>query len=220
MTVPANKVTAIVGESGSGKTTLIKLMQGFYRPTHGSIDVGGIDLNDINPHTWRSITGSVMQESFIFSDSIANNIAVDSDEIDTKNLQRAATLANADSFIRNLPLGYNTTIGMEGIGLSQGQRQRVLIARAIYKNPDFIFLDEATNALDTANEAEIMRNLNEFYKGRTVVIAAHRLSTVKTADQIIVLKHGKVVESGTHESLVRLRGYYFELIKNQIELNS
>lgn len=161
-----------------------------------------------------------MQESFIFSDSIANNIAVDSDEIDTKNLQRAATLANADSFIRNLPLGYNTTIGMEGIGLSQGQRQRVLIARAIYKNPDFIFLDEATNALDTANEAEIMRNLNEFYKGRTVVIAAHRLSTVKTADQIIVLKHGKVVECGTHKSLVRLRGYYFELIKNQIELNS
>lgn len=220
LTVPANKVTAIVGESGSGKTTLIKLMQGFYRPTHGSIDVGGIDLNDINPHTWRNITGSVMQESFIFSDSIANNIAVDSDEIDTKNLQRAATLANADSFIRNLPLGYNTTIGMEGIGLSQGQRQRVLIARAIYKNPDFIFLDEATNALDTANEAEIMRNLNEFYKGRTVVIAAHRLSTVKTADQIIVLKHGKVVECGTHESLVRLRGYYFELIKNQIELNS
>lgn len=214
-----NKVTAIVGESGSGKTTLIKLLQGFYEPMHGNIEVGGIDLSVINPHFWRSVTGSVMQDSFIFSDSIAHNIAIDTDEVDTDRLYRAALLAKADGFIRKLPLGYNTVVGMEGTGLSQGQRQRILIARAIYKNPEFLFFDEATNALDTANEAEIMRNLNEVYEGKTVVVAAHRLSTVKSADWIVALKDGKIVEQGTHEQLISQHGYYFELVKNQIELN-
>lgn len=178
-----------------------------------------MDISSINPHYWRSLTGSVMQDSFIFSDSIAHNIAIDTDEIDTKRLHEAAILTKADAFINKLPLGYNTVIGMEGIGLSQGQRQRILIARAIYKNPEFMFFDEATNALDTANEAEIMRNLNEVYRGKTVVIAAHRLSTVKDADQIIVLKAGKIVERGSHQSLIRQHGYYYELVKNQIELN-
>lgn len=219
LTIPSNKITAIVGESGSGKTTLIKLLQGFYKPTHGHVEIGGMDISSINPHYWRSLTGSVMQDSFIFSDSIAHNIAIDTDEIDTKRLHEAAILAKADAFINKLPLGYNTVIGMEGIGLSQGQRQRILIARAIYKNPEFMFFDEATNALDTANEAEIMRNLNEVYRGKTVVIAAHRLSTVKDADQIIVLKAGKIVERGSHQSLIRQHGYYYELVKNQIELN-
>ena len=160
-----------------------------------------------------------MQDSFIFSDSIAHNIAIDTDEVDTDRLYRAALLANADGFIRKLPLGYNTVVGMEGTGLSQGQRQRILIARAIYKNPEFLFFDEATNALDTANEAEIMRNLNEVYEGKTVVVAAHRLSTVKSADWIVALKEGKIIEQGTHDQLISQHGYYFELVKNQIELN-
>lgn len=219
VTIPENKVTAIVGESGSGKTTLIKLLQGFYQPMHGHIEIGGIDLSTINPHFWRSLTGSVMQDSYIFSDSIAHNIAIDTDEVDVDRLGRSAELAKADIFIKKLPLGYNTKIGMEGIGLSQGQRQRILIARAIYKNPSFLFFDEATNALDTANEADIMHNLIDVYKGKTVVIAAHRLSTVRNADQIIVLKAGKIVERGTHDSLICQHGYYYNLVRNQLELN-
>ena len=197
--IPESRVTAIVGESGSGKTTLIKLLQGFYLPSHGSIKIGGTDLCDINPHYWRSITGSVMQESFIFSDTIAHNIALDTDRLEMDRVHRAAIMANADGFVRKMPMGYYTRIGMEGSGLSQGQRQRILIARAIYKNPEYIFFDEATNALDTTNEAEIMNNLNAFYHGRTVVVAAHRLSTVKNADQILVMRQGRIVERGTHK---------------------
>ena len=215
--IPESRVTAIVGESGSGKTTLIKLLQGFYLPIHGSIKIGGTDLCDINPHYWRSITGSVMQESFIFSDTIAHNIALDTDRLEMERVQRAAIMANADGFVRKMPMGYYTRIGMEGSGVSQGQRQRILIARAIYKNPEYIFFDEATNALDTTNEAEIMHNLNAFYHGRTVVVAAHRLSTVKNADQILVMRQGRIVERGTHKELVAKKGYYYNLLKNQLE---
>lgn len=216
--IPEHKVTAIVGESGSGKTTLIKLMQGFYQPNSGNIKIGNMNLNTINPHLWRIKTGSVMQESFIFSDTIANNIALNTDDVDTERLSHAAVMANADEFISALPLGYNTKIGMEGSGVSQGQRQRLLIARAIYKNPEYIFFDEATNSLDVVNERIIMDNLHEFYKGKTVVIAAHRLSTVKDADQIVVMKHGRIAETGTHEELVRKQGDYYTLVKNQLDL--
>ncbi len=216
--IPAQKVTAIVGESGCGKTTLIKLLQGFYEPTHGSIKVGGIDLSDINPHSWRAATGSVMQDSFIFSDTIANNIAVNSDETDKEQMINAAHMARIDDFVESLPLGYDTIIGMEGKGISQGQRQRILIARAIYKNPKYIFLDEATNSLDATNEAKIMDNLRQFYEGRTVVISAHRLSTVHDADQIIVMNGGEIVERGNHESLLKKRGRYYELVKHQINM--
>ena len=215
--IPESRVTAIVGESGSGKTTLIKLLQGFYLPSHGSIKIGGTDLCDINPHYWRSITGSVMQESFIFSDTIAHNIALDTDRLEMDRVHRAAIMANADGFVRKMPMGYYTRIGMEGSGVSQGQRQRILIARAIYKNPEYIFFDEATNALDTTNEAEIMHNLNAFYHGRTVVVVAHRLSTVKNADQILVMRQGRIVERGTHKELVAKNGYYYNLLRNQLE---
>ena len=218
--IPERKVTAIVGESGSGKTTLIKLLQGFYLPNHGSIKVGDTNLASINPHLWRSVTGSVMQDSFIFSDTIAHNIALDTDRLDMKRVRQAAVLANADGFISKLPMGYYTRIGMEGSGVSQGQRQRILIARAIYKNPEYIFFDEATNALDTSNETEIMHNLAAFYHGKTVVIAAHRLSTVKNADQILVMRQGKIVEHGTHQTLLAQKGYYYGLVKNQLELNA
>ena len=215
--IPERKVTAIVGESGCGKTTLIKLLQGFYQPNHGSIKVGNVPLTSINPHFWRSVTGSVMQESFIFSDTIAHNIALDTDRLEMDRVHRAAIMANADGFVRKMPMGYYTRIGMEGRGVSQGQRQRILIARAIYKNPEYIFFDEATNALDTTNEAEIMHHLNTFYHGRTVVVAAHRLSTVKNADQILVMRQGRIVERGTHKELVAKNGYYYDLLKNQLE---
>ena len=218
LSIPAHKVTAIVGESGCGKTTLIKLLQGFYEPTHGSIRVGGTRLTDINPHTWRAATGSVMQDSFIFSDTIANNIAVNSDETDEEQMRNAARMARIDDFVESLPLGYDTIIGMEGKGVSQGQRQRILIARAIYKNPKYIFLDEATNSLDATNEAKIMVNLRKFYEGRTVVISAHRLSTVREADQIIVMSGGEIVERGNHISLLKKRGRYYELVKHQINV--
>lgn len=218
--IPEKKVTAIVGASGSGKTTLIKLLQGFYQPLRGSINVGNTPLNQINPHFWRSITGSVMQESYIFSDTIANNIAVGTDEIDLERLRHAVEVANIKDFINQLPLNYSTKIGMEGNGISQGQRQRILIARAVYKNPEYIFLDEATNSLDANNENIIMKNLHEFYQGRTVVIVAHRLSTVKNADNIIVLDHGKIVEQGSHQELVDKKGHYYTLVKNQLELGN
>ena len=218
--IPEKKVTAIVGASGSGKTTLIKLLQGFYQPLRGSINVGNTPLNQINPHFWRSITGSVMQESYIFSDTIANNIAIGTDEIDLERLRHAVEVANIKDFINQLPLNYSTKIGMEGNGISQGQRQRILIARAVYKNPEYIFLDEATNSLDANNENIIMKNLHEFYQGRTVVIVAHRLSTVKDADNIIVLDHGKIVEQGSHQELVDKKGRYYTLIKNQLELGN
>lgn len=216
--IPENKVTALVGASGSGKTTLIKLLQGFYQPLRGCISIGSTPLSQINPHFWRSRTGSVMQENYIFSDTIANNIAVCTDEVDKARLNNAVEMANIKDFINSLPLNYSTKIGMEGIGISQGQRQRILIARAIYKNPEFILFDEATNALDANNEKTIMDNLQKFYQGKTVVISAHRLSTVKKADNIVVLDQGKIVEQGTHQQLVDLRGYYYNLVKNQLEL--
>lgn len=216
--IPAGKVTAIVGASGGGKTTLVKLLLGFYSPLKGKIMIGNTPLEDINPHLWRSNTGAVMQDGFIFSDTIANNIAIADDEIDSERIAEAARTANILEFIDSLPLGYNTKIGMEGNGISQGQRQRILIARTVYKNPHYIFFDEATNALDANNEREIMSNLHHFYKGKTVVVVAHRLSTVCDADNIIVIDNGRIAEQGTHQHLVDLHGYYYTLVKNQLEL--
>lgn len=220
LTIPEHKVTAIVGASGSGKTTLVKLLLGFYEPNKGTIKVGETPLSMINPHLWRGKTGSVMQEGFIFSDTIARNIAISTDEIHKEQLLHAVKTANIQDFINSLPLGYNTKIGMEGNGVSQGQRQRILIARAVYKNPEFIFLDEATNSLDANNEKIIMKNMRDFYKGKTVVIVAHRLSTVMDADKIIVLDKGHVVEEGNHHSLVAKQGAYYTLVKNQLELGN
>ena len=218
--IPEHQVTAIVGASGSGKTTLVKLLQGFYNPNRGMIKIGETPIRMINPHLWRSKTGSVMQESYIFSDSIAKNIAISTDEVDIERLRHAVKVANIQDFINSLPLGYDTKIGMEGSGVSQGQRQRILIARAVYKNPEFIFLDEATNSLDANNEKIIMDNLHEFYKGKTVLIVAHRLSTVRDADNIIVLDQGKMIEQGTHHELTEKRGAYYTLVKNQLELGN
>lgn len=218
LTIPEHKVTAIVGASGSGKTTIIKLLQGFYSPNKGFIKIGDTPLRMINPHLWRSKTGSVMQESYVFSDTIAHNIAVGTERVNIERLRHAVKVANIDEFIHSLPMGYDTKIGMEGNGISQGQRQRILIARAVYKNPEYIFLDEATNSLDSNNESIIMENLQEFYKGKTVLIVAHRLSTVRHADNIIVLDKGKVAEEGTHEELTRKHSFYYNLVKNQLEL--
>ena len=220
LAIPQHKVTAIVGASGSGKTTLIKLLLGFYDPNKGNIKIGDLSLKNMNPHVWRAHTGCVMQDGFIFSDTIAKNIAIGTEVIDKERLLHAVTVANIRDFIDSLPLGYNTKIGMEGNGVSQGQRQRILIARAVYKNPEFIFLDEATNALDANNEKEIMEHLHQFYQGRTVIVVAHRLSTVKDADNIVVLDKGQVVEEGTHEELTAKRGIYYKLVKNQLELGA
>lgn len=220
LTIPEHKVTAIVGASGSGKTTIIKLLLGFYKPLHGTIKIGETPLDAINPHLWRGKTGTVMQESYIFSDTIARNIAIATDEVDIDRLRHAVKVANISDFIHSLPMGYDTKIGMEGSGTSQGQRQRLLIARAVYKDPEFIFLDEATNSLDANNEKVIMDNLNEFYQGKTVLIVAHRLSTVRNADNIIVLEKGRIIEQGNHEELTRKRGAYYTLVKNQLELGN
>lgn len=216
--IPAGKITAIVGASGSGKTTLIKLMLGFYTPLRGKIMIGDIPLEKINPHLWRESTGAVMQDGFIFSDSIAENIAVSTEDIDKDKLVNAVETANIRSFIESTPLGFSTRIGMEGNGISQGQRQRMLIARTVYKNPQYIFFDEATNALDASNEREIMDNLHKFYNGKTVVVAAHRLSTIRKADNIVVLNHGCIGEQGTHQQLIDLKGLYYNLVENQLEL--
>jgi ATP-binding cassette subfamily B protein len=218
LSIPQNRVTAIVGGSGSGKTTVVKLLLGFYTPQKGDINVGNISIDNINTHLWRHSIGAVLQDSFIFSDTIAYNIAPEDEDIDTEKLFYAASMANIEEFIDSLPLKYNTKIGMEGSGISQGQKQRILIARAIYKNPDFIFFDEATNALDSVNEKIIMNNLNSFYKGKTVVVVAHRLSTVKNADKIIVLDKGQIVEEGTHNELISNQGLYYSLVENQLEL--
>lgn len=220
LVIPHNRVTAVVGASGSGKTTLIKLLLGFYTPNKGCIKIGELPLQMINPHLWRANAGCVMQDGFIFSDTIAKNIAVGDEIIDKERLLHAVKVANIREFIDSLPLGYNTKIGMEGNGVSQGQRQRILISRAVYKNPEFIFLDEATNALDANNEREIMEHLHQFYRGRTVVVVAHRLSTVRDADNIVVLDKGRIVEEGTHESLTAKRGVYYKLVKNQLELGN
>ncbi|MBD5280763.1 MAG: peptidase domain-containing ABC transporter [Bacteroides sp.] len=218
--IPDGRVTAIVGASGSGKTTLIKLMLGYYKVASGSISIAGQDIDRYNLKWWRRHCGVVMQDGVIFSESIARNIAVDDGDIDVERLERAARIANIHDYVMGLPLKYNTMIGRDGVGLSQGQKQRILIARAVYKNPDFIFLDEATNALDAKNERAIVENLNDFYRGRTVVVVAHRLSTVKNADQIIVMDGGTVVETGNHTSLIERRGAYYHLVKNQLELGN
>ena len=220
LTIPKGKVTAIVGASGSGKTTLIKLMLGYYPVLGGQINIGGTDVNTLNKKWWRRQCGVVMQDGVIFSESIARNIAVDDKEIDKQRLQTAAEIACIHDYVMGLPLKYNTKIGRDGVGLSQGQKQRILIARAVYKNPNYIFLDEATNSLDANNERMIVEHLDEFYKGKTVVIVAHRLSTVKNADQIVVLDKGKVVEIGNHETLTAKRGAYYNLVKNQLELGN
>jgi len=216
--IPENKVTAIVGASGSGKTTLIKLLLAFYQPNKGEIKIKDISIDSINPHLWRQKTGAVMQDGFIFSDTIANNIAVGEEIVNKQRLLHSVEVANIKEFIESLPLKYNTKIGMEGNGISQGQRQRLLIARAVYKNPDFLFFDEATNALDANNEKIILDNLNGFYKGKTVVIVAHRLSTVQNADNIIVMDNGQIIEEGTHKELTLNKGAYYTLVKNQLEL--
>lgn len=218
LVIPPGKQTAIVGMSGSGKTTLVKLLLGFYPPASGDIFIGDTPLGSYSIREWRKRCGVVMQDGFIFSDSIAGNIAPGVERIDKKKLRHAAEVANIHDFIEELPLGYNTKIGQEGHGLSQGQKQRILIARAVYKDPEFIFFDEATNALDANNERIIMNNLQTFFKGRTSVVVAHRLSTVRNAEQIIVIEQGKIAETGTHEALIALEGRYYQLVKNQLEL--
>jgi ATP-binding cassette, subfamily B, bacterial len=217
---PSGKVTAIVGMSGSGKTTILKLIQKFYETYQGEIKIGESSLKYISPFYWRSISGSVMQDGFIFSDSIEKNIAVSDETPNYKKLIHACKVANILSFIESMPLGFNTKIGAEGNGISAGQKQRILIARAVYKNPQFLFFDEATNALDANNEKAIMENLQEFFKGRTVIVVAHRLSTVKDADKIIVLQDGEIIEEGNHNELAQKKGKYYELVKKQLELGN
>ncbi len=220
LTIPRGKTTAIVGTSGSGKTTLIKLLLGFYQPTEGKIMIGNAQLSNIQTKAWRANCGVVMQEGFVFSDTISANIAESDDNIDYKKVQNAIVTANIADHIQNLPLGLNTMVGPKGNGMSQGQKQRLFIARAVYKNPEVLFLDEATNALDANNERVIIKNLKKFLKKKTSIVVAHRLSTVSNADQIIVLDAGKVVEVGSHKKLVKRKGQYYTLVKNQLELGS
>ncbi|HEY4326115.1 MAG TPA: peptidase domain-containing ABC transporter [Mucilaginibacter sp.] len=218
--IPQGKTTAIVGMSGSGKTTILKLLLRFYEPQKGDIKVGDQSISNISFKTWRGQCGVVMQDGFIFSDSIERNIAVGDEYPDKNKLRHAIKVANIQDFIDDLPLGLNTKIGVEGNGISQGQRQRMLIARAVYKDPQYLFFDEATNALDANNERVIMDNMSEFFKGRTVIIVAHRLSTVSNADNIIVLDKGHIIEQGTHRELTSLKGDYYKLVKNQLELGN
>ena len=218
--IPQGQVTAIVGASGSGKTTLVKLMLGYYPVQEGTVSIGDTPINQLNKAWWRQQCGVVMQDGVIFSDTIARNIAVGCEQIDEQRLMQVAEMACIKEYILSLPLKFNTRIGRDGTGLSQGQRQRILIARAAYHDPDYLFLDEATNSLDANNERRIVENLSTFYQGKTVVIVAHRLSTVKNADHIIVLEQGRVVETGTHDELTRLHGAYYHLVKNQLELGN
>lgn len=220
LSIPEGKMTAIVGMSGSGKTTILKLLLRFYEPISGDIRIGNQALTNISFRTWRDQCGIVMQDGFIFSDTIERNIAVGDDYPDRKKIAYAIQIANIQDFIDKLPLGIQTKIGAEGNGVSQGQRQRILIARAVYKNPEYIFFDEATNALDSTNEMVIMNNLNKFFKGKTVLVVAHRLSTVKDADNIILLSNGRIKEQGTHDELTSLKGNYYDLVKNQLELGT
>ncbi len=220
VSIPANKVTAIVGASGSGKTTMLKMMLGFYAPASGEVSLNGRKVSQYNASCWRRACGTVMQEGYIFSDTIANNIGVSDERPDMERVRRATAIANIDSFIDELPLGYNTRIGADGHGLSVGQKQRLLIARAAYKNARYLFFDEATNSLDANNERTIMERLEQLFKDKTVVVVAHRLSTVKNADNILVLDHGRIVEQGTHAELTSKKGYYYELVKNQLELGN
>jgi len=221
--IKQGQTTAIVGTSGSGKTTLIKLLLGFYEPISGEIRIGGHLLKNLNINFWRDQCGAVMQDGFIFSDTIAENIAPGDENIDRKKLRDAVNVSNIQDFIDSLPLGFNTKIGLEGSGISQGQKQRLLIARVVYKDPEYIFFDEATNSLDANNEMVIMHNLDRFFKSgkqKTVIVVAHRLSTVKNADQIIVMEKGYIVERGTHPELTNLKGAYYQLVKNQLELGN
>ena len=219
-TIQPNKITAIVGESGSGKTTLMKLLLGFYKPVSGEIKIQDKSIFEITPAIWRSYCGTVMQDGYIFFDTIEKNIALDGKEIDKNKFIEACTIANVNEFVSNLPLGYKTLIGSSGMGLSGGQKQRILIARAVYKNPQFIFFDEATSSLDANNEQQIMQQLLTYFKNKTVLIIAHRLSTVKNADEIIVLEKGEIIERGNHHQLVQLQGNYFNLVKNQLALGN
>jgi ATP-binding cassette subfamily B protein len=216
--IPANKITAIVGVSGSGKTTLMKLLLRFYEIDQGEIMVNQFNLKNISQKVWRDHCGVVMQEGYIFNDTIAKNIAVGADYVDAKKLAHAIDVANISDYIEGLPLGYNTKIGSEGSGLSTGQKQRLLIARSVYKDPKFLFFDEATSALDANNEKVIMEKLNTFFADKTAVIIAHRLSTVKNAHQIVVLDNGKIIEKGNHKELIALKGSYYHLVKNQLDL--
>jgi ATP-binding cassette subfamily B protein len=216
--IPNGKITAILGPSGSGKTTLLKILLNLYKPTEGNIKLGELNLLSINPRLWRSKIGVVMQDGHLFSDSIAKNIALGEEIIDKRKLQQSIIIANLQSYIENLPLGYNTMIGPEGQGLSQGQKQRILIARAVYKEPDFLFFDEATSALDTFNEMLILENIKAAFKNKTIIIVSHRLSTVLKADQIVVMEEGEMIEVGSHEELTFVRGAYYHLVKNTVEL--
>lgn len=220
LNIPEGKTTAIVGMSGSGKTTILKLLLRFYEPQQGEIKIGPTSLNQIGSRYWRSECGTVMQDGFIFSDSIAKNIAVGEEYPNIEKLNHAILMANIEKFIESLPLGSNTKIGADGNGISQGQKQRILTARAVYKNPEYLFFDEATSALDASNERIIMENLASFFEGRTVVVVAHRLSTVKHADNIVVLENGAIIEQGTHVELTEKRGEYYQLVKNQLELGN
>lgn len=220
LNIPYQKTTAIVGASGSGKTTLLKLLMKFYEPNEGEIKIGNTNLKNISPRLWRDHCGVVMQEGYVFNNTIANNIGIGEDYVDKQKLKKAVEVANIKEFIEGLPLSYNTKIGNEGVGVSGGQKQRLFIARAVYKSPEYIFFDEATSALDANNEKVIMENLEQFFKGKTAIVIAHRLSTVKHADKIIVLDKGKVVEEGNHQELVALKGEYYRLVKNQLELGS